>query len=70
MGRIQGAEVTISDCEVQKTSITGGKSGGVVGNTAVTVKLQNCVVNGTEDQKYEITGEENRRRYDWIIYCS
>lgn len=58
VGRIQGAEVTISDCEVQKTSITGGKSGGVVGNTAVTVKLQNCVVNGTEDQKYEITGEE------------
>ena len=61
VGRIQGAEVTISDCEVQKTSIAGGKSGGVVGvvgNTAVTVKLQNCVVNGTEDQKYKITGEE------------
>lgn len=57
-GRIEGAKVTIENCTVQKTFITGGKSGGVLGNTAVTVTIENCVVQGNDNIKYEITGSE------------
>ena len=57
------AYLSLQNCSEIYVSVTErinrhGGVVGVVGNTAVTVKLQNCVVNGTEDQKYKITGEE------------
>ena len=58
VGRVQNAQVKISACEVQNTSVTGGKAGGIVGNTAVRTVIEGCKVLGSDTQKYEITGSE------------
>ncbi|MBU5480535.1 hypothetical protein [Blautia sp. MSJ-19] len=57
-GRIQTAQITVSDCTVQETSVTGGKAGGIIGNTAVRTVIKGCKVLGADNKKYELTGSE------------
>lgn len=57
VGKTSDALVLISGCSVSNTSITGGKTGGVIGYNAVTTTIKNCTVQGS-DKKYEITGSE------------
>ena len=56
-GRVENAFITIGNSVVQDTTITGGKSGGILGSAGISVTIKNCKVQAENNRK-NITGTE------------
>lgn len=49
---------TITECTVQQVSIISGKAGGIAGSTSSNLTVQGCMVQGSDDVVYEISGQQ------------